>query len=73
MELPGYRNCEAATLFNKFVDNGADVEFEPDRVSVRLKKKRDLPLLLKVASSLQGGPIPWLGGRKLEFSGATVS
>ena len=73
MEMPGYRNCEAETIFNKFVDNGADVEFGPDTVRVKLKKKRDLPLLLKVASSLPEGKISWLGGRKLEFSGATVS
>ena len=73
MEMPGYRNCEAETLFNKFVDNGAYIELEPDTVRVKLKKKRDLPLLLKVASGLPEGPISWLGGRKLEFSGATVS
>ncbi len=73
MEMPGYGCCEAETLFNKFVDNGADVEFGPDTVRVKLKKKRDLPLLLKVANSMPCAGIPWLGGRKLEFSGATVS
>jgi transposase len=71
MELPGYEQCEAETLFNKFVDNGADVEFGDGKVTVRLKKKRDLPLLLKVSKSMSGKPIPWLGARRLEFIGAT--
>jgi hypothetical protein len=71
MELPGYEQCEAETLFNKFVDNGADVEFGDGKVTVRLKKKRDLPLLLKVSKSMSGKPIPWLGARRLEFLGAT--
>lgn len=73
MEMPGYEHCEAETLFNKFVDNGADVEFADAKVTVRLKKKRDLPLLLKVSKRLEGKPIAWLGGRKLEFLGASNS
>lgn len=73
LELPGYRNCEAETLFNKFVDNGADVDFEADKVIVRLKKKRDLPLLLKISKNMTGKPISWLGGRKIEFLGASSS
>ena len=73
MEMPGYGCCEAETLFNKFVDNGADVEFGSGTVRVRLKKKHDLPHLLKVANSMPSARIPWLGGRKLVFSGATVS
>lgn len=71
MEMPGYEHCEAETLFNKFVDDGADVEFEEEKVIVRLKKKRDLPLLLKVSKSMSEKPIPWLGGRRLEFLGAS--
>ena len=73
LELPGYEACEAETLFNKFVDNGADIEYGQDKVAVKLKKKRELPLLLKVASSMPDTAISWLGGRRLEFSGATVS
>ena len=73
MEMPGYGCCEAETLFNKFVDNGADIEFDEGTVRVMLKKKRDLPLLLKVAESLPDEPIPWLGGRRLAFAGASVS
>jgi len=71
MELPGYENCEAETLFNKFVDNAADVTFEADRVTVSLKKKRELPLLLKMAQALSAQPVAWLGGRRLEFVGAS--
>lgn len=60
-------------LFNKFVDNGADIEYAQDKVAVKLKEKRDLPLLLKVANSTSDTGIPWLGGRRLKFSGVTVS
>lgn len=72
-ELTGYENCEAETLFNKFVDNMATIRYGNDEVEVVLKKKRELPLLLELGKSFAKEEIPWLDKRKITFSGAAIT
>jgi len=72
-ELPGYEQCGAETIFNKFVDNMATIRCEGSEVEVVLKKKRELPLLLEAEREFANLEIPWLGNRRLVFSGAAIS
>jgi hypothetical protein len=72
-ELAGYGQCESETLFNKFIDNMATIRYGEEEVEVVLKKKRELPLLLEMGKSFDTQKIPWMGNRRLTFSGATIS
>ncbi|MGI6354854.1 MAG: transposase [Lentisphaeria bacterium] len=72
-ELTGYGQCESETLFNKFIDNMATIRYGEEKVEVVLKKKRELPLLLEMGKSFDAQKIPWMGNRRLTFSGATIS
>jgi len=72
-ELAGYGRCESETLFNKFIDNMATIRYGGEEIEVVLKKKRELPLLLEMGKSFGTQTIPWLGNRRLIFSGATIS
>ncbi|MDD3695576.1 MAG: hypothetical protein PHG44_06360 [Lentisphaeria bacterium] len=73
MELKGYEQCQAETLFNKFIDNMGSVRYGNENVEIVLKKKRELPLLLEMAKKFEGQKVPWMGNRSLAFSGAATS
>ena len=47
---------------------GADSALEPERSTEALKKKRDLPALLGIVSSMEVGPVSRLGSRRLVFA-----
>ena len=70
---PGHRRFTARTLFRKMLSTGATVELAPDRCTVALKKKRNLPALLQTLHAQDPVRIPWLGNRRIQFQGATRS
>lgn len=72
-ELAVYGQCESETLFNKFIDNMATIRYGEEEVEVVLKKKRELPMLLEMGKSFDTQKIPWMGNRRITFSGATIS
>ena len=71
LELPGYSHSTAQTLFDKFINNSGSVEISANEIRVRLKKKRNLPLILMAMASFQGMKISSLGDRSLIFEGET--
>ncbi|MGB5635536.1 MAG: transposase, partial [Waterburya sp.] len=44
--LEGYQHCTAETLYRKFIQNSGTITVEQDSITVELKKKRHLPLIL---------------------------
>ena len=71
-DLPGFTNCTAQSLYNKFIDNSGYIELDKSKVIVKLKKKRNLPMILE-AMELYQPKIKWLKNTKLEFQGASIS
>jgi hypothetical protein len=73
-DFDGYSHCEAQTLFDKFISDQGCIQIKDERVvTVRLKKKRTLPILLeqmKLHSDLQ---YPWLGNYKIDFVADSTS
>jgi hypothetical protein len=61
------------SLYDKFVLNGADIIIQEDAITVQLKKKRNLPLLLEAMQSFSRQKYPWLIGKNVIFKGATYS
>jgi hypothetical protein len=59
--------------YNKFFSNGGSFKIIDDCIKIEFKKKRHLPLLMEYLQKLTDVTIPWLGGKKLEFSIASTS
>jgi hypothetical protein len=73
MELGRYSNLSAQSLYEKFVLNGADIIIQEETITVQLKKKRNLPLILEVMSNYSRFKYSWLKGKNVIFEGATYS
>ena len=66
-ELPGYSHNRAQTLFDSFIDNFGDIVVGEKEITVKLNRKRTLPLLREALPRLDD-PYAWLGGKKLVFT-----
>jgi hypothetical protein len=73
LQLERYSHLTAQSLYEKFVLNGADVVINEEKITVQLKKKRNLPLILEVMQSFSRQKYPWLNGKNVIFEGATYS
>jgi hypothetical protein len=71
-ELPGYSHKRAQTLFDSFIDNYGDIVVGEDEITVKMNRKRSLPLLREGIPEIDV-PYPWLGGKKLLFTANTHS
>ena len=72
-DLDRYNNLSSLSLYEKFTKNAADIEIADKQVIVKLKKKRNLPLILQTMKQHQDHNCKSLGGRKLIFNGASFS
>lgn len=73
MDLPGYSHDTDNTLYTKFLSTSGSVQIESDHITVKLKKKRNLPLLLTAMEQFQNKRLPILGKKRLVFAGDTRS
>ena len=73
MELGRYANLSAQSLYDKFVLNGADIQIGEKAITVQLKKKRELPLILEVMQKYNRQKYTWLGNKNIIFEGASYS
>ena len=71
-QLPGYSHNKAQTLFDKFIDNYGEVVVEDNNITVKLNRKRSLPLLRESIPQLDDN-YQWLGGKKIVFTANTHS
>jgi transposase len=70
-KLEGYRHCEAKTIYEKFVGNAGDVTMSEKTITVRLKRRRALPLLNEAMAEFGEMSYPWLNGRSLVFEASS--
>ena len=66
-ELPGYAHNRAQTLYDSFIDNFGDIVVGENDITVKLNRKRTLPLLREALPRVDA-PYAWLGGKKLVFT-----
>ena len=71
-KLPGYSHNRAQTLFDTFIDNYGDVIVGDDAITVKMNRKRALPLLRESMPEVDEN-YPWLGGKRLIFTANTHS
>lgn len=72
-DLDRYRNLSVQSIYEKFLENSADIVIENDKICVKMKKKRNLPLLLETMVDYKNITYSWLDNKKLVFSGASYS
>ena len=72
-DLPGFNHSSAVSLFEKFMDNGGQLRIDEEVVTVRLKKKRHLPLLLTALEQFQNQPLSWMQNRRFRVMADTSS
>ena len=75
LQLDGYSHCEDKTIFEKFIYNAGDIAIDTNSstIEVRLKRKRNLPLILKQVSTLNAVQYPWLDHMNLSFTASTTT
>ena len=67
MNLKGYSHYEAKTLYNQFVDNFGEIIIKDKTVTVKLNRKRALPLLLEALPNLEDFTYEWIGDKRVHF------
>jgi len=71
-QLPGYSHNRAQTLFETFIDNYGEIVVRDDVITVKMNRKRALPLLRESIPEVDE-TYPWLGGKRLIFTANTHS
>ena len=67
MAFKGYEHCEAQTIFDKFISTQGSVDILSNTFTVKLKRKRTLPLILEQMHSFGLVSCPWLPHCSLVF------
>jgi hypothetical protein len=66
-QLPGYSHNRAQTLYDTFIDNYGDIVVGDNAITVKMNRKRALPLLRESIPRVHE-PYSWLGGKHLVFT-----
>jgi hypothetical protein len=73
MELVRYEHLTAQSIYEKFISNEGDVEIGDDQIIIKLKKKRNLPMVLETMKKFETVKVPFLNNKKLIVKGASYS
>jgi len=73
MDFEGYSHCEAQTIFDKFISASGRIEINSGCVTVKLKKKRTLPILLEQMPAFADHRYSWLSGSLVRFAADTTT
>ena len=73
LDLERYSHIADQTLYEKFLDNSADIEIENDKIKIHLKKKKNLPIILQTMQKYKSNKYDWLNNLNVEFYGASYS
>ena len=69
-ELPGYSHKRAQALYDSFINNNGDIVVGDSVITVKMNRKRALPLLREsIPESSES--YDWLGGKRLVFTANT--
>lgn len=73
LDTDRYKRITSQTVYEKFLDNSGQIEIEQNNITIKLKKKRTLPLILETMTRFKQLNYDWLANKTLTFSGATNS
>ena len=67
-DFDGYSHCEAQAVFDKFISAPGHIQVDNGSISVRIKKKRTLPILLENMRLFSKTRYSWLFDSVVNFS-----
>ncbi len=73
LDLERYSHFSDVRLFEKLISNSGEVQISKNSIEVKMKKKRDLPVILAIMEKYKNMKIPWLGNKMINFSGLSYS
>lgn len=73
MDLVRYEHLTAQSIYEKFISNEGDVEIGNELITIKLKKKRNLPMVLETMKKFETVKIPFLNNKKIIVQGASYS
>lgn len=73
MDLVRYEHLTAQSIYEKFISNEGDVEIGNELITIKLKKKRNLPMVLETMKKFETIKIPFLKNKKIIVQGASYS
>ena len=65
-DLPGFTHNTASTLYDKFIKNSGDIIIGQDSITVKMNRKRHLPLLRESLPVMEE-TYPWISKKSLVF------
>lgn len=72
-DLDRYTHLSDQSIYQKFINNAAEIKIQENLILVQLKKKRNLPLVIEKLGQFDLLKYPWLGNKMMRFQGATYS
>jgi len=72
-DLNRYSHLSDQSIYEKFIENGADIKIGNELIEIKYKKKRNLPLILETMGRYENQRYRWLANKKIKFIGTTYS
>jgi hypothetical protein len=73
LELSRYANFSVQSLYDKFVFNSTEIKISDNTITLQLKKKRELPLIIEVMQKFNHHKYSWVGNKNIIFEGVSYS
>ena len=73
MELERYSAMSDEKIYEKFIANSGNVKIKDNSITIEMKKKRELPLLLETMTRYKESKYEWLNNTSMNFIGAATS
>ena len=73
IDLERYFHFSDNSIYEKFIMNSGEIEIDNQDIKVKLKKKKNLPLLLSNMKNFASQEYSWAGAKKLIFEGMPIS
>lgn len=73
MELERYSAMSDEKIYQKFIDNSGNIKIKDNSMTVEMKKKRELPLLLETMTRYKESKYKWLNNMTMDFIGTATS
>lgn len=73
LELERYSAMSDVRIYEKFIANSGNIKIKDSHITVEMKKKRELPLLLQTMNRYNESKYSWLNNMSINFIGAASS
>ena len=72
-DLNRYSHLSDQSIYEKFIENCADIKVGKELIEIKYKKKRNLPLILETMVNYENQQYGWLNNKKIKFTGTTYT